>query len=113
MRDQHQTSIGNLIADLRRRLGWSQRQLAHEVRLDQSAVSRIEAGSRRVSASELQRVADLLNVSADTLLAGDLGCLMNMAGKLSRQGKTIEVRHVAEVLAGMTDTPPIGAPGES
>ncbi|MBF9234976.1 (Fe-S)-binding protein [Microvirga sp. BT350] len=45
-----------------------------------------------------------------TLLAGDLGCLMNMAGKLSRDGKTIEVRHVAEILAGMTDEPPIGAP---
>lgn len=47
---------------------------------------------------------------APTLLAGDLGCLMNMAGKLSRNGKPIEVRHVAEVLAGMTDEPPIGAP---
>ncbi|MBZ0215502.1 MAG: (Fe-S)-binding protein [Fimbriimonadaceae bacterium] len=45
---------------------------------------------------------------ADTLLAGDLGCLMNMAGKLSREGKKIEVRHVAEVLAGMTDLAPIG-----
>ena len=43
------------------------------------------------------------------LLAGDLGCLMNMAGKLSRQGSKIEVRHVAEVLAGMLDAPPIGA----
>ncbi len=42
------------------------------------------------------------------LLAGDLGCLMNMAGKLSREGKRVEVRHVAEVLAGMTDTPAIG-----
>lgn len=47
---------------------------------------------------------------ADVLLAGDLGCLMNMAGKLSREGKSLEVRHVAEVLAGMTDTPGIGAP---
>jgi L-lactate dehydrogenase complex protein LldE len=42
------------------------------------------------------------------LLAGDLGCLMNMAGRLSREGKPIQVRHVAEVLAGMTDEPPIG-----
>jgi L-lactate dehydrogenase complex protein LldE len=42
------------------------------------------------------------------LLAGDLGCLMNMAGKLKRQGAATEVRHVAEVLAGMLDTPPIG-----
>ena len=44
---------------------------------------------------------------ANMLLAGDLGCLMNMAGKLKRQGSKVEVRHVAEVLAGMTDTPPI------
>ncbi len=34
---------------------------------------------------------------------------MNMAGKLSREGTDVEVRHVAEVLAGMTDEPPIGA----
>jgi L-lactate dehydrogenase complex protein LldE len=46
---------------------------------------------------------------ADTLLAGDLGCLMNMAGRLSREGKTVRVRHVAEVLAGMVDTPPIAS----
>ena len=47
----------------------------------------------------------------ELLLAGDLGCLMNMAGKLSREGKTTQVRHVAEVLAGMTDEPAIGMPG--
>jgi L-lactate dehydrogenase complex protein LldE len=47
---------------------------------------------------------------ADTLLAGDLGCLMNMAGKLSRDGQPVAVRHVAEVLAGMTAEPPIAAP---
>jgi L-lactate dehydrogenase complex protein LldE len=47
---------------------------------------------------------------ADTLLAGDLGCLMNMAGKLKRAGSRIAVRHVAEVLAGMADGPAIGDP---
>ena len=45
---------------------------------------------------------------ADTLLAGDLGCLMNMAGKLKRSGSPVRSRHVAEVLAGMTDDPAIG-----
>jgi L-lactate dehydrogenase complex protein LldE len=45
---------------------------------------------------------------AGTLLAGDLGCLMNMAGKLQRQDIPVHTRHVAEVLAGMTDLPPIG-----
>ncbi|NIA71727.1 (Fe-S)-binding protein [Pelagibius litoralis] len=47
---------------------------------------------------------------ADTLLAGDLGCLMNMAGKLQRQGVAVQVRHVAEVLADMTHEPAIGQP---
>jgi L-lactate dehydrogenase complex protein LldE len=44
------------------------------------------------------------------LLAGDLGCLMNMAGKLQREGKKVAARHVAEILAGMTDEPAIGEP---
>lgn len=45
---------------------------------------------------------------AGTLLAGDMGCLLNMAGKLSRAGVPVRVRHVAEVLAGMADSPAIG-----
>ncbi|MBZ0163047.1 MAG: (Fe-S)-binding protein [Notoacmeibacter sp.] len=55
-----------------------------------------------------RKTENIGDTAADTLLAGDLGCLMNMAGKLKRQGATTQVRHVAEVLAGMTDTPPIG-----
>ena len=55
-----------------------------------------------------KKTANIVETGAGTLLAGDLGCLMNMAGKLQRQGQPIAVRHVAEVLAGMTDTPPIG-----
>ena len=46
----------------------------------------------------------------DILLAGDLGCLLNMAGKLKRQGSAIRSRHVAEVLAGELGHPAIGEP---
>jgi len=54
--------------------------------------------------------ADIVATGAAAVLAGDLGCLLNMAGKLYRQGRRIEVRHVAEVLAGMTEEArPIGA----
>ena len=70
MRDEHQESIGRVIARLREEQGWSQRQLAKWVGLDQSAVSRIEAGRRRVSAKELHRFADTFRVSADALLLG-------------------------------------------
>ena len=45
---------------------------------------------------------------ADTLLGGDLGCLMNMAGRLRRKGSKVRVWHAAEVLAGRTDGPAIG-----
>ncbi len=55
-----------------------------------------------------EKIENVENAEADLLLAGDLGCLLNMAGKLRRTGAKTEVRHVAEVLAGMTDTPPIG-----
>ena len=48
------------------------------------------------------KVKDIRATGADTLLAGDLGCLLNMAGKLHREGVPVRVRHVAEVLAGMT-----------
>ncbi|HUZ67225.1 MAG TPA: (Fe-S)-binding protein [Beijerinckiaceae bacterium] len=57
-----------------------------------------------------KKTACIEESAAPVLLAGDLGCLMNIAGKLSRQGSRVEVRHIAEVLAGMTDAPPIGAP---
>jgi L-lactate dehydrogenase complex protein LldE len=57
-----------------------------------------------------KKAANAAATGAQLLLAGDLGCLMNMAGKLQRDGKLIEVRHVAEVLAGMTGEPAIGSP---
>ena len=57
------------------------------------------------------KVADIAATGAECVLAGDLGCLLQIAGKLSRAGSRVEARHVAEVLADMTDTvPPIGAP---
>lgn len=58
-----------------------------------------------------EKTRTIAETGADVLLAGDLGCLMNMAGKLKREGATIEARHVAEVLAGMTDQPAIGGGG--
>jgi L-lactate dehydrogenase complex protein LldE len=52
---------------------------------------------------------DIQATGAGTLLAGDMGCLLNMAGRLKREGSSVKVRHVAEVLAGMTsDAAPIG-----
>ena len=58
-----------------------------------------------------RKADDIAATGAHTVLAGDLGCLMNIAGRLSRRGLDIEARHVAEVLAGMADGPAIGGSG--
>lgn len=55
-----------------------------------------------------EKSANAAGSGADVLLAGDMGCLMNIAGRMARQKIPIQVRHVAEVLAGLTDAPPIG-----
>ena len=52
------------------------------------------------------KTKDIVATGAETVLAGDLGCLLNMAGRLQREGHRVHVRHVAEVLAGMTDDLP-------
>jgi L-lactate dehydrogenase complex protein LldE len=58
------------------------------------------------------KARDIRETGADTLLAGDMGCLLNMAGRLKREGSAIRAYHVAEVLAGDAPrTPAIGEPG--
>ncbi|MFG1360389.1 (Fe-S)-binding protein [Xanthobacter pseudotagetidis] len=67
-----------------------------------------------LSGAIVERKAEHVEATgAGTLLAGDLGCLMNMAGKLQRRGSPVRARHVAEVLAGMGDGPAIGEPAPS
>ncbi|ABM03481.1 glycolate oxidase-like protein [Psychromonas ingrahamii 37] len=49
-----------------------------------------------------EKVENVLATEADYLLGGDMGCLMNIAGKLNREGhKEITALHTAEVLAGL------------
>ena len=63
-----------------------------------------EISTRMVS----DKIVDITASKADTLLGGDLGCLLNIAGRLQRQQSPVRVYHVAEVLADMTDEPAIG-----
>jgi len=54
------------------------------------------------------KLDNALASGADTLAGGDMGCLMNIAGRAKRLGKDIKVRHVAELLAGNLEGPAIG-----
>lgn len=90
--------------------------------LDHQADRLIEAGSRAeleddkeccgfgglfavempaVSAAIMKAKLDRVEASgADVLCGGDVSCLMHLEGGLRRRGSTIEVRHIAELLAG-------------
>jgi L-lactate dehydrogenase complex protein LldE len=54
------------------------------------------------------KIANVKATGADLLVGPDLGCLLHLAGRISRLGEPIEVRHAAELFSGMAD-PSIGA----
>jgi L-lactate dehydrogenase complex protein LldE len=49
-----------------------------------------------------QKCDDVVASGCDALVLGDLGCMLNIEGRLRRRGDKRPVLHVAEVLAGMT-----------
>jgi len=57
------------------------------------------------------KIADAVASGADALVGGDLGCLLHLAGRMRRQGQKLEVRHAAEILANMGETPALGESG--
>ena len=48
------------------------------------------------------RIHDHETAGAQIITAGDMSCLMHLDGLLRRQGKPMEVMHLAEILAGRT-----------
>lgn len=67
---------------------------------------KFEAIADKMVADKARNVA---RQNPDMLLGGDLTCLLHIGGKLAKQGNTnIEVRHVAEFLAGNMEQPSIG-----
>ncbi len=54
------------------------------------------------------KVADIQATEAHVILAGDMGCLLNIAGRLQRLNSPVKVYHIAEVLADMATVPAIG-----
>jgi L-lactate dehydrogenase complex protein LldE len=56
------------------------------------------------------KIAHIQASGATTVLGGDLGCLLNIAGRIQRRGLPIRVLHTAEVLAGMGKAAAIGEP---
>ncbi|OYV37320.1 MAG: Fe-S oxidoreductase [Rhodospirillales bacterium 20-64-7] len=51
------------------------------------------------------KTADITATGAELLLAGDMGCLLNIAGRLARANSRVQVRHIAEVLVAQPEAP--------
>lgn len=46
-----------------------------------------------------EKIRHIESTGANLLIGADMGCLMNLEGRLRRNGKSVRVMHVAEVLA--------------
>ena len=64
--------IGVRITELRKRLGWTQEELAENADLTPQFVSYAESGKRAMRPENLLKLSKALNVSADYLLTGDI-----------------------------------------
>jgi len=53
-----------------------------------------------ISGAILQKKLDNIETSgADTVVGGDVSCLMHIAGGLHRRGSEVQVKHLAEILS--------------
>lgn len=64
--------IGQRITDRRKKLGWTQEELAEKGDLTPQFVSYAESGKRAMRPENLLKISSALGVSADYLLTGDI-----------------------------------------
>lgn len=89
--------IGNNVRKYRLERKLTQRQLADLIECDNSAIARIEGGTRMMSVYTLRTVAKALGVSCDALLFNDQAEIhvSNMLSMLQGQSQT-SVAHVEQ-----------------
>src|SRR5918992_2043677 len=113
-----QQELGGRIAEARHALGWTQSELAERAGLTQTAVSRIETGSRAVGSLELAELAELLGVSVIDLLRAGARPMLAIAARLGRfrePGAVDRALRRAETLTRLDellDSGPGAAPSE-
>jgi L-lactate dehydrogenase complex protein LldE len=51
------------------------------------------------------KIERILATGAQIVTSGDIGCLMNIGGMISRYGYPVQPVHLAEILAGDIEVP--------
>lgn len=77
-------NVGRNIKCLREKSGLNQRQVAEFLDLDQSVISKIEKGERNISASLVDRLANLFCCPVSSILYGNekLNCMVDYRSNL-------------------------------
>ena len=91
--------IGERVTELRKRLGWTQEELAEKADLTPQFVSYAESGKRAMRPENLLKLSKALNVSADYLLTGEIvdKDLLILSSKL-RQLSPAQIRIVENII---------------
>ena len=66
-----QKQIGQRVADLRKKRGFSQEDLAKNIKISRSSLAQIELGNRSVDILELQKLSQVLGFSIDYFMSND------------------------------------------
>ena len=67
-----ENNLGNNLRKLREYLKLTQEQVASELNLGRDAIIRLEKGTRKISAEELARIANLYNIDPNDLMNGNI-----------------------------------------
>jgi transcriptional regulator with XRE-family HTH domain len=78
-KDVQRTSVGLNITAARRRRGITQQELADKTNLDKTTISYYERKAQAIPLTNLQRIAEVLNVSADYILNSKADTMADMA----------------------------------
>lgn len=81
-RVQSWAEVGELVAEARRSAGHSQEYVASALGVDRTAVVRIESGDRKVSALELMRLAESLDVPISYFLSSPSDAVVSRRSRL-------------------------------
>ena len=66
-----QKEIGKRISEIRKQRGYSQEEFAKQISISRPSYTQIELGNRGLSALEIKKIAEVLHISVDKLLANN------------------------------------------
>ncbi len=86
--------LGNRIKELRESQGLLQRQLSAQLEIDTPMFSKIERGERRAKREQVLKIAEILKVNADELLA--LWLTDQVLDVITDEGQALQALKMAE-----------------